>query len=58
MSKPLCMTIPDTTVDRVLDSILNRGYVARDSTGRGTRMIGASEDETEREQLAERLRHA
>jgi S1-C subfamily serine protease len=29
MSKPLCVTIPDTTIDRVLDAVLNRGYVAR-----------------------------
>lgn len=29
MSKPLCVTIPDVTIDRVLDAVLNRGYVAR-----------------------------
>jgi PAS domain S-box-containing protein len=39
-------------------NVVDRGYVARDATGRGTRMIGAMEDVTEREQLAERLRQA
>ena len=38
--------------------MVDRGYVARDGDGRVTRMIGAMEDETEREQLAERLRQA
>ncbi len=38
--------------------VVDRGYVARDAQGRVTRMIGAMEDETEREQLAERLRQA
>jgi PAS domain S-box-containing protein len=38
--------------------VVDRGYVARDGQGQVTRMIGAMEDETEREQLAERLRQA
>ena len=38
--------------------VVDRGYVARDASGRVARMIGAMEDETEREQLAERLRQA
>jgi PAS domain S-box-containing protein len=38
--------------------VVDRGHVARDGTGRGTRMIGAMDDATEREQLAERLRQA
>jgi two-component system, cell cycle sensor histidine kinase and response regulator CckA len=39
-------------------TVVDRGYVTRDLTGRAVRMIGAMEDETEREQLQERLRQA
>jgi signal transduction histidine kinase len=39
-------------------TVVDRGYVARDVAGRAVRMIGAMEDETEREQLQERLRQA
>lgn len=43
MSKPLCVTIPDTTIDRVLDSILNRGYVARGWLGASMQTVRFSE---------------
>ncbi len=39
-------------------AVVDRGYVTRDLGGRAVRMIGAMEDETEREQLEERLRQA
>ncbi|MBL0938479.1 MAG: PAS domain-containing protein [Gemmatimonadaceae bacterium] len=38
--------------------VVDRGYAARNDEGRVTRMIGAMEDETERERLEERLRQA
>ncbi len=46
MSKPLCVTIPDTTIDRVLDSILNRGYVARGWLGASMQTVRFSEAAT------------
>lgn len=39
-------------------TVVDRGYIARDLNGRMVRMISAMEDETEREQLQERLRQA
>ena len=39
-------------------TVVDRGYVTRDLAGQAVRMIGAMEDETEREQLQERLRQA
>jgi PAS domain S-box-containing protein len=39
-------------------NVVDRGYITRDGTGHAVRMIGAMEDQTEREQLAERLRQA
>ncbi len=46
MSKPLCVTIPDTTIDRILDSILNRGYVARGWLGASMQTVRFSESAT------------
>lgn len=46
MSKPLCVTIPDTTIDRIVDSILNRGYVARGWLGASMQTIRFSEAAT------------
>ncbi|MES3035988.1 MAG: S1C family serine protease [Gemmatimonadota bacterium] len=46
MSKPLCVTIPDTTIDRVLDSILNRGYVARGWLGASMQTVRFSDAAT------------
>jgi len=46
MSKPLCITITDTTIDRVLDSILNRGYVARGWLGASMQTVRFSEAAT------------
>jgi len=46
MSKPRCVTIPDTTIDRVLDSILNRGYVARGWLGASMQTVKFSEAAT------------
>jgi S1-C subfamily serine protease len=46
MSKPLCVTIPDTTIDRILDSILNRGYVARGWLGASMQTVRFSEAAT------------
>ncbi len=46
MSKPLCVTIPDTTIDRILDSILNRGYVARGWLGASMQTVRFSETAT------------
>jgi S1-C subfamily serine protease len=43
MSKPLCLTIPDTTIDRVLDSVLNRGYVARGWLGASMQTVRFSD---------------
>ncbi len=39
-------------------SVVDRGYVTRDAKGNAVRMFGAMEDDTEREQLQERLRQA
>lgn len=44
--------------DDTYANVVDRGYIARDEGGRAVRMIGAMEDETEREQLQERLRQA
>ena len=46
MSKPLCVTIPDTTIDRIVDSILNRGYVARGWLGASMQTVRFSEAAT------------
>ena len=46
MSKPLCVTIPDTTIDRILDSILNRGYVARGWLGASMQTVRFSDAAT------------
>ncbi len=46
MSKPLCVTIPDSTIDRVLDSILNRGYVARGWLGASMQTVRFSDAAT------------
>ena len=46
MSKPLCLTIPDVTIDRVLDSILNRGYVARGWLGASMQTVRFSDAAT------------
>lgn len=39
-------------------AVVDRGYAVRDDEGRVLRMIGAMEDETDRERLEERLRQA
>jgi len=46
MSKPLCLTIPDTTIDRVLDAVLNRGYVARGWLGASMQAVRFSDTAT------------
>ena len=46
MSKPLCVTIPDTTIDRILDSIVNRGYVARGWLGASMQTVRFSDAAT------------
>jgi len=46
MSKPLCVTIPDTTVDRILDAVLNRGYVARGWFGASMQTVRFSDSAT------------
>lgn len=46
MSKPLCVTIPDSTIDRVLDSIVNRGYVARGWLGASMQTVRFSDSAT------------
>lgn len=46
MSKPLCMTIPDTTIDRILDAVLNRGYVARGWLGASMQVVRFSDSAT------------
>jgi len=39
-------------------TVVDRGYVACDATGKVVRLVGAMEDDTERETLSERLRQA
>ncbi len=46
MSKPLCVTIPDTTIDRILDAVLNRGYVARGWLGASMQVVRFSDTAT------------
>ena len=46
MSKPLCVTIPDTTIDRILDAVLNRGYVARGWLGASMQVVRFSDAAT------------
>jgi S1-C subfamily serine protease len=46
MSKPLCVTIPDTTIDRILDAVLNRGYVARGWFGASMQLVRFSDAAT------------
>ncbi|MCC7054923.1 MAG: trypsin-like peptidase domain-containing protein [Gemmatimonadaceae bacterium] len=46
MSKPLCVTIPDTTIDRILDAVLNRGYVARGWLGASMQSVRFSDSAT------------
>ena len=46
MSKPLCVTIPDTTIDRVLDAVINRGYVARGWLGASMQTVRFSDAAT------------
>jgi S1-C subfamily serine protease len=46
MSKPLCVTIPDTTIDRILDAVLNRGYVARGWLGASMQTVRFSDTAT------------
>jgi S1-C subfamily serine protease len=46
MSKPLCVTIPDTTIDRILDAVLNRGYVARGWLGASMQTVRFSDSAT------------
>ena len=46
MSKPFCVTIPDTTVDRILDAVLNRGYVARGWLGASMQTVRFSDAAT------------
>ena len=48
MSKPLCVTIPDTTIDRILDAVLNRGYVARGWLGASMQTIRFSDSASEK----------
>lgn len=48
MSRPLCVTIPDTTVDRILDAVLNRGYVARGWLGASMQVVRFSDAATSR----------
>ena len=48
MSKPLCVTIPDSTVDRILDALLNRGYVARGWLGASMQVVRFSDAATAR----------
>ena len=47
MSKPLCVTIPDTTIDRILDAVLNRGYVARGWLGASMQTVRFSDAATQ-----------
>ena len=46
MSKPLCVTIPDTTIDRILDAVINRGYVARGWLGASMQTVRFSDAAT------------
>jgi S1-C subfamily serine protease len=46
MSKPLCITIPNTTIDRILDAVLNRGYVARGWLGASMQLVKFSDSAT------------
>ena len=46
MSKPLCVTIPDTTIDRILDAVMNRGYVARGWLGASMQTVRFSDSAT------------
>ncbi len=48
MSKPLCVTIPDTTIDRILDAVLNRGYVARGWLGASMQTVRFSDAATQK----------
>ena len=48
MSRPLCVTIPDTTVDRILDAVLNRGYVARGWLGASMQTVRFSDTATQK----------
>lgn len=48
MSRPLCVTIPDVTIDRVLDAVLNRGYVARGWLGASMQVVRFSDAASER----------
>jgi serine protease DegQ len=46
MSKPLCVTVPDSTIDRILDAVLNRGYVARGWLGASMQTVRFSDAAT------------
>jgi len=46
MSRPLCVTIPDTTIDRMLDAVINRGYVARGWLGASMQTVRFSDAAT------------
>jgi S1-C subfamily serine protease len=48
MSKPLCVTIPDTTIDRILDAVMNRGYVARGWLGASMQTVRFSDSATQK----------